>query len=100
MCFAGLYVIASATCAGMAFSTNDFKGRFVLLQAPIVLQSALLPEPVLRMLEGVSWPLAYLLLGLPVVAGLYVFGALVGSAASEAERENAETMMDPSKAGP
>ncbi len=70
MGFAGLYAIASATCVGLALSTNDFKGRFVLLQAPIVLQSALLPEPVLRMLEGVSWPLAYLLLGSPVLAAL------------------------------
>lgn len=78
--FAGLYATASAVCIAAALATDDFKGQFVLLQLPIALQISVLPVPLLRMMADVSWPLAYLLFGLPTLVVLYLLGAALGSA--------------------
>jgi hypothetical protein len=54
------------------------KGRFVFLQLPIALQSAALQALGLsRHLQGLGWLGAYLVLGLPTLAILYLAGRLL-----------------------
>lgn len=80
--FAGVYATASAICIAAALATDDFKGQFVLLQLPIALQMSVLPATLLRTMDDMSWPLAYLLFGLPTLGVLYLLGAALGSAAN------------------
>lgn len=82
MVFAGIYILTSAACIVMALSVDDPKGRFVFLQIPIVLQTAVVPQGTLHMLEGISWPAAYAMFGLPTLLGLYLLGAALGKVAS------------------
>jgi hypothetical protein len=83
VCFAGFYGAVSAICVVLALSQADHKDRFVLLQLPIAVQMALLPENALRMLEGLSWTGFYLLIGLPTLLVFYLLGSALGYAASE-----------------
>lgn len=71
------YVAVAASCVAIAFSADDAKGKFVFLQLPIAMQAALLQSIGLGpLLESLSWPAAYALLGVPAVALLYFVGAL------------------------
>ena len=59
-------------------ASGDPKGRFVIFQMPIVIQSALLDAVGLgSLLVGLSWPAAYALLALPVLPLLYGLGILI-----------------------
>lgn len=78
MALAGFYALGSAACAAIALLGHDLKGRFVLLQLPVALQAAVIPESILRVLEHASWQMAYVLLGFPTVMALYFFGAWLG----------------------
>lgn len=80
--FAGIYLLTSAACVVMALSVDDSKGRFVFMQVPIALQTAVVPHGALRMLEDISWPAAYAMFGLPTLLGLYFLGAALGKVAS------------------
>ncbi|OFW88795.1 MAG: hypothetical protein A3J37_00520 [Alphaproteobacteria bacterium RIFCSPHIGHO2_12_FULL_45_9] len=73
------YLALSALSVGLAIlAEGDNKGHFVLLQLPIVFQHAALMElGLLKYLEGMSWPEAYIYLGLPMVAFLYLVGWIV-----------------------
>lgn len=70
------YAAAIALCLwGAHDAGGDDKGRFVLLQLPIALQSAALHALGLsRWLHGMSWTIAYLLLVPPMFAGGYLLG--------------------------
>ena len=64
-----------------ALIVGDSKGRFIYLQLPIVLQGALLDGLGLSLvLSGLSWPAAYLIIGVPTLALLYGVGALIDRA--------------------
>jgi hypothetical protein len=74
-------LLSAAFVAYGALAVSDSKGRFVFLQLPIVLQAAILDGLGLSpLLSGLSWPAAYLIIGLPTLALLYSFGALVDRA--------------------
>jgi hypothetical protein len=77
LCFA--YCLLSLACIVPAvFAKTDFKSSFVLLQLPIAVQAALASAVGLgRYLENISWPLAYVLLGLPTLLSLYAIGLFV-----------------------
>jgi hypothetical protein len=75
------YVLLSAFCLWSSASPNgDPKGAFVLLQAPVALQMALLQGAGLtEILEGVGWAEAYIFLGLPLLVLLYFLGTCLES---------------------
>ena len=76
--FCGVYLAASSVCVTFAlWPGTDLKGRYVFLQLPIALQSAALQALGLaRHLQGLGWLGAYLILGLPTLALLYLAGRL------------------------
>jgi hypothetical protein len=77
--FCSIYLVAVAICVGMAVGA-DLKGRHVLLQLPLALQFALLDAlGATRYLAGLSWPVAYALVGLPTLLVLYYAGAMLES---------------------
>jgi hypothetical protein len=73
------YALFAAASVGYgALAVGDSKGRFVFMQLPIVLQAAVLDGGGLSsLLSGLSWPAAYLILGLPTLALLYGLGVLI-----------------------
>ncbi len=74
--FCAIYAFISLALIALAMSEADPKGKFVLLQLPIVLQMALVDSVGLEaLLSGLSWPMAYLFLGLPTLLLLYFVGA-------------------------
>jgi len=77
--FAGIYLVAVIACLLLALSSGaDFKGRFVYLQLPLVLQASLLQSIGLSpIVSELSWVAGYLLIGLPTMALLYWAGWLV-----------------------
>ena len=80
LCLAYL-VLAAASAVYGASLVGDNKGRFVFLQLPIVLQAALLDGLGLSpVLSGLSWPAAYLIIGVPTLALLYGVGVLIDHA--------------------
>lgn len=77
--FCLIYLLPAIVCVAMALSSGDSKSRFVLLQLPIALQISALDAMGFReSLHGLSWPAAYLLLCVPVVAALYCIGLGLG----------------------
>jgi hypothetical protein len=74
-----LYAATIATCLAFAYDAgSDFKGQYVFLQLPIALQMSLLQElGIASQLRHISWATAYLLLGLPTFALLYIAGWLI-----------------------
>jgi hypothetical protein len=77
---------AAASVAYGALVVGDSKGRFVFLQLPIVLQGALLDGLGLSpLLSGLSWPAAYLIIGLPTLALLYGLGVLIDRAGAKSQ---------------
>lgn len=80
--FAGVYGAVSTMCVVLGLMADDVKSRFVFFQLPIALQMSLVPEPGLRALADVSWPIAYLLFATPTLAVAYLLGAGLGSMVS------------------
>lgn len=72
--------IVGASAALAVTGDGDPKGQLVVLQFPIALQSATLDALGLGWLvERLSWKVAYLVLGVPTLALLYVAGRFLGS---------------------
>nr|WP_315252886.1 hypothetical protein [uncultured Duganella sp.] len=72
-----IYGLLIAVCVGLAFSAADAEGRFVFLQLPIALQSALASVLGLSaLLSNIAWPAAYLIFAGPVFLLLYGAGFL------------------------
>jgi hypothetical protein len=71
-----MYAMAASASLLMAWSADgDLKGRFVFLQLPLSLPMSVLSELGLdHWLDGLGWTSAYLLLGLPTFACLYLMG--------------------------
>jgi hypothetical protein len=78
----GIYAALIVGCVSYAFLGGlDTKSRFLFLQIPIVLQSALADNlGLLRMLENITWISAYIILAGPIFVVLYVIGILLDSA--------------------
>ncbi len=73
-----LYVAASAACVVWAQFVTDPKGKYVILQMPIVLQhGVLLAVDAAHILRNMSWPSLYLVLGVPMMGFLFLVGGVV-----------------------
>lgn len=84
--FCALYATATCACFAMAFSSSDFKGRFVFLQLPIALQhSALSALGFGPLLTNLSWVAAYVVIAIPTFGLLYVSGWLIECLLSDNE---------------
>jgi hypothetical protein len=84
LCAAYLFVSAASAGYG-ALAATDSKGQAVFLQLPVALQGALLESIGLgSFLVGLSWPAAYLVLGLPTLAVLYGLGSFLSHRVGEA----------------
>jgi hypothetical protein len=79
LCLSVLYLVASAAAVFVGvFAATDPKSRNVFIQVPVMVQGALVYSMGLGAhLRGLSWPMAYLLLGVPTLALLYAVGALI-----------------------
>ncbi|HLO76781.1 MAG TPA: hypothetical protein VK196_10045 [Magnetospirillum sp.] len=70
-----LYALVIAACVASAFSSDDFKGSYVLLQLPIALQIALISALGLApLMRNLNWLETYALLATPTFAVLYGLG--------------------------
>lgn len=78
---AGLYLAIVMACLVAALTADfDPKSRFVLLQLPLAFQLAGLDAlGLLKALPRLDWFSAYLLIGLPTLALLYVIGCGSGA---------------------
>lgn len=75
-----LYVLLSVLSVAYGASIEDDKGRYILFQLPIVLQSAGIIEfGFVEYLKNFSWGEAYLCLGLPTIFFLYLLGWAIES---------------------
>jgi len=84
--FCALYAAATCTCITLAFSSGDFKGRFVFLQLPIAIQlSALSSLGLGPLLTNLSWVAAYVVVAVPTFGLLYFSGWLVERLVSDHE---------------
>lgn len=73
-----LYLIASIGCVIWAQFINDPKGKYVVLQMPVVLQlGLLLALDATHLLRNMSWPLVYFVLGVPMFGFLILVGRSV-----------------------
>lgn len=73
--FVLVYVLITAICLVMLFSTSDPKGRYVFLQLPIALQMAVFNTLDLdKYLMPINWFCAYIIFWLPTVFFLYCMG--------------------------
>ncbi|WBS04730.1 hypothetical protein OU994_10835 [Pseudoduganella sp. SL102] len=70
---------AAALVAALCWAEpGDPKGSYVLLQLPIALQLAALPDSLLQRMGGMSWTMAYLAIWPPTVLALYALGHCAG----------------------
>lgn len=84
--FCALYVVATCTCFALAFSSGDFKGRFVFLQLPIALQLSVLSSLGLGpLLTNLSWVAAYVVIAIPTFGLLYFSGWFIERLLSDNE---------------
>ncbi|GGY56341.1 hypothetical protein GCM10007387_43520 [Pseudoduganella albidiflava] len=76
----GMYVAvtAAAVAAALWAEPGDPKGSYVLLQLPIALQLAALPDSLLQRMGGMSWTMAYLAIWPPTLLALYALGHWAG----------------------
>lgn len=74
-----LYVVVSSALVAIGIVVaDDTKSRVVLMQIPIALQGGLLYAMGLgEFLRELSWPVAYLLLGVPTLGVIYAAGTLI-----------------------
>jgi hypothetical protein len=77
-----VYAALSGLCIWASLdSVGDPKGSFVLLQLPLTLQLGFLDWLGLGpLLSGMSWPVAYSVIGSLTFVGLYIFGWLISRA--------------------
>ena len=78
--FCAVYVISTCLCIyfGLRTDNYDAKGHYVLLQLPLALQMAALSAIGLApLLVKLSWPAAYVIIGLPTLVLLYYLGRLL-----------------------
>lgn len=77
----GTYAFVTAMaigCALWASASGDPKGYFVLLQLPVALQLAAMPEGLLRQLGEISWVMIYLTIWPLTALALYTLGQCLG----------------------
>jgi hypothetical protein len=73
-----IYIGIIFACVIWAQFITDPKGKFIILQLPVVLQHGLLLAiDATWLLKGMSWPGVYLLLGLPMLILLVFLGNIV-----------------------
>ena len=79
-----IYALVIAVCIALAYSAGgDFKGQYVFLQLPIVIQMAGIDAIGLSpKLQNLSWVGAYALLGLPTILFLYLVGWVIDGRSS------------------
>lgn len=72
------YLAAAICCVVWSQFISDAKSAYVLLQLPVVLQHGLLRAlDATQVLDGMSWPVIYLVLGVPMLGFLVLLGAIV-----------------------
>lgn len=75
-----LYIGIIIVCVIWAQFISDPKGKFIILQLPVVLQHGLLlATDATWILKDMSWLGVYLLLGIPMLILLVVFGNIIGN---------------------
>ena len=78
--FAALYIGVIITSAIWAQFIIDPKGKFIILQLPVVLQHGLLlAHEATWLLKEMSWPGVYLLHGFPMLIFLIIVGNIFES---------------------
>lgn len=77
--FCILYVVAASALVVIGvFVADDTKSRVVLMQVPIALQGALLYAIGFgEFMRALSWPVAYVILGVPTLLVFYAAGAFI-----------------------
>ena len=76
----GLYLAVILTCVIGAQFITDPKGKFIVLQIPVVLPHGLLLKlGATGLLQGLSWPALYFVLGTPMWLLLVLLGNLMES---------------------
>ena len=70
-----VYVLITAICLVMLYSTDDFKGQYIFLQLPIALQMGVVHTLDLNQyLRSINWFGTYIILWLPTIFFLYCMG--------------------------
>jgi len=79
-----IYALIIVICIAFAYSSGgDFKGQYIFLQLPIVIQMAGIDAIGLSpKLQNLSWVGAYGLLGLPTFLFLYFIGLAIDGRSS------------------
>ena len=78
------YFVASIGCVIWAQYISDPKGKFIILQIPVVFQHGLLLAlDATHLLKNMSWPLLYLVLGVPMLGFLILVGAILEAGVSK-----------------
>lgn len=73
--FGALYIGIVMACVIWAQFITDPKGKFIILQLPVVLQHGLLlATEATWTLKEMSWPYVYLLLGTPMLVLIVLLG--------------------------
>ncbi|MDJ0832578.1 MAG: hypothetical protein QNJ69_03590 [Gammaproteobacteria bacterium] len=73
-----LYIAIIIVCVIWAQFISDPKGKFIVLQLPVVMQHGLLLAiDGSWILRGMAWPGIYLLLGIPMLALLVFLGNII-----------------------
>jgi len=94
------YLLVMLICITWAQFIGDPKGKFVILQIPVVLQHGfLLVFDATHLLSGASWLLIYLVLGLPMVLMLGLVGWAVEFCVSKI-KHSAKTLNKSNQQGP
>lgn len=77
-----LYLIASVSFVIWAQFISDPKGKFIILQMPVVLQHGLLLAfDATHILKNMNWAEMYLVLGVPMLVFLVLLGSVIESLA-------------------
>jgi hypothetical protein len=94
------YLSVMCVCIIWAQFISDPKGKFVILQIPVVLQHGfLLVFDATHLLSGASWLLIYLVLGLPMILMLALVGWLIEYCVSKI-KHSAKTLNKSNQQGP
>lgn len=73
-----IYLTGLIVCVVWAQFIDDPKGKYVILQLPVVLQHGLLLSVnATHMLSGLSWFSIYIVLGVPMVFALMLLGQIL-----------------------
>ena len=73
-----IYFLIVMICVIWANTLLDSKSNFVILQLPLALQMAGLHEiGLLKYFAGISWTMAYVLIGIPTLLWFYFIGYFI-----------------------